>query len=694
MPQDPAGYPPRDGANTPEAYDVQERIAVGTAGVVYRAVQRATGQPVLFKVLVEQASHPLDTTKVLALAPALQRLEHPHIARLLEAYADPEGTVLVYPLSTGIAGNEYPHAEQPLTVAAVREAARQLCGALVAGEALKLPHGDLKPSNLILCDAEGALSVQVQDWGLSQCRVLQPPETLLYAAPERHFGQGPSPRADLFSLGAVLWQMLTGRPPVEAAGREALLQTWGLFRVDTLAGLRPDVDAHFRQWLGWLLRWQPPERPMSASEALEVLASGGLPTRLARVPTSVPAPVPAGAPRGRTTEKLVPPRPTEKLRTTPGPATAGRSPAPATAAPAGERRSAMQTLMAIVMTCCVLGVVGVGLVWWAEETWGPDWRTELTARVKQIWKKNPSDGSAPVTAVETPPLPPKSPDASPKQTSTTPRQAPTPAPKPGPPPGTTSAKMTAGLPGPPSPVAAAAAPPARPAVSKPPAPRPPAASSKPVAAVDLLQYGAGTSLEGASGGAGWKGPWKAVNAAIGSSPDGKHQGVLLGGAESASLVREVDAGNSLNNGSVSALLALWHPGNGAASLEVDLLGQGSEISAAPLLITTDSGRPKIAIKGGFSGLYLPSMGAFTLAVKWSFKKKPSGTADVDIQVWLNPAEGTSNPVSLAPSVKSTLRDWKPGSTLPLLFRTTGPGTAPVVLQRIILARTVKEAVEK
>ncbi len=78
-------------------------------------------------------------------------------------------------------------AERKPAPADVRALAVQLMHALLVGEHLRQPHGDPKPSNLIIADHPGGgLFLQVQDWGLTLARQTQPPETLWFRAPELH----------------------------------------------------------------------------------------------------------------------------------------------------------------------------------------------------------------------------------------------------------------------------------------------------------------------------------------------------------------------------------------------------------------------------------------------------------------------------------------------------------------------------
>ena len=259
--------------NDADAYDVRERIAVGTGAIVYRAVEIETDTEVLFKVLQpEEMQNPLDLACVLARRTELARVKHPNVAQLLDVFEDDEGSVLVYNYMAGKGGQLCPK-DSVLTHAEARAVARQLCDALLAGEDAECPHGEIKPSNIIIARGGSAGPVvQVQDWGLAECRKGDlPDETLLFMAPERLKGGAPDFSSDLFSVAATLIFLLTGHVPVQGASRDELLKAWTSFDIAALKPIRPDLEASFVQWIGWLMRVKLRDRPDSVEKACEVL---------------------------------------------------------------------------------------------------------------------------------------------------------------------------------------------------------------------------------------------------------------------------------------------------------------------------------------------------------------------------------------------------------------------------------------
>ena len=316
---------------TTQTYDILTRLAVGNGALVYRGVDKITHRQVALKLLVQNGDvdHRFNVEALLADSPRLRQITGAHVCQLLDAYTDDDGPVLVYEFANGKSGAELP-AERKLEAAQALDVAAQLISALRSGERQKCPHGDVKPSNIVFMDlADKRPFTLVLDWGLTAYRTVTADDSLPYLAPERLGGAAATHRSDLFSAGAVLFFLCTGKALVAGTNRTELQAAWQKTRPALIAELRPDLPAKFVQWLCSLLELTPEKRPESAVDALATLA----------VLNPPPPPVPPESFRPRPVSKIAalpiasgivkppPPTPTK-------PISAIRQPPPAATAPA------------------------------------------------------------------------------------------------------------------------------------------------------------------------------------------------------------------------------------------------------------------------------------------------------------------------------------------------------------------------
>ena len=260
---------------TTKNYDILTRLAVGNGSLVYHAVDKITHRQVALKLLVQDGDvdHRFDVGTLLADSPRLRQITGAHVCQLLDAYEDDDGQVLIYEFAKGVTGSELP-SQRKLDAAQMLDVAAQLISALRSGERQKCPHGDVKPSNLIFIELDdGRPFTLVLDWGLTAYRAGVMDDSLPYLAPERLAGAPASHRADLFSAGAALFFLCTGKQLVAGTNKDELQAAWEGTRPALLAEARPDLPPKFVQWLCSLLELAPEKRPESAVDALATLAA-------------------------------------------------------------------------------------------------------------------------------------------------------------------------------------------------------------------------------------------------------------------------------------------------------------------------------------------------------------------------------------------------------------------------------------
>lgn len=478
-----------------ELFDIQTRLAVGDAALVYRAVD-PSGRVVALKLLLNenQVSYPLDVEALLRDAPQLQTITGVNIVQLLDAFPDEDGTVLVYECAEGHRGLDVP-GKRPIEAGHAVDIAAQLLSALRSGERQRYPHGDLKSSDTVIVDLpDGRPLVMVLDWGLANYRRELTPESYAYTAPERLAGEPPSHTADLFSAGAVLHYLFTGKRLLPCRTLEEFAAAWPTLDTHALAVLRPDLPKALVEWIAKLIAPDPAMRPASAVKALEELATlnpplpPAVPERIRpKVVRAIPPPPPVAPPVSairqapRASAVQARPQPAEAPDTE---TTKAINEAKKEVARLAKKRQALSLASIFLLLAACLGMAGFYI-----------WKTQggkSTAESEGTVADMPSRDSKPVPAA-TAPLP--------SATSIPPKTEVPPAAKP--------------------PVVAKASPAAKPPEIVPPTPAAPAAPATPPTpptpattsgyiAIEGFEYPAGSKVEGLAGGTGWAGPW-AVN---------------------------------------------------------------------------------------------------------------------------------------------------------------------------------------
>jgi serine/threonine-protein kinase len=232
-------------------YVAEREVGKGAAARVFRA-HDAAGQTVALKVLHPELLVSSAAERFLREVKLIGELDHPHIARLLDSG---NSGWLVYYVMSFIEGPSLREALTPgvpMPVAQATRLGQDLLGALAHAHERGLVHRDVKPENVILSPVDGAVLL---DFGIARAiassgadRLTMAGMTLgtaAYMSPEQVMGgDGLDHRSDIYSLGCVLFECLTGRP-VYAGVSDAIamgLQVTGT--PPNLAELRPDAPAH------------------------------------------------------------------------------------------------------------------------------------------------------------------------------------------------------------------------------------------------------------------------------------------------------------------------------------------------------------------------------------------------------------------------------------------------------------------
>ena len=301
----PEGRPSLVGTTVTGRYRIETEIGTGGMGTVYRAEHVHMKKALAFKVLHRELA---TVEEVVARfereAVAAGRIEHENVAKATDFGRLEDGSL--YLVMEYVAGKSLEQllAEGPLSIDQVLHITAQIAAAMEAAHGAGVVHRDLKPDNVMLVERDGdPLFVKVLDFGIAKVQMGEngPPSQLTrigsvfgtpeYMSPEQAAGLAVDHRTDLYSLGIIVYQMLTGNPPFTGPDVVALLTAQMTTPPPPLPSSVPENVAAL---VGRLLEKEPDQRIQSATEVVEELAEiSRKRTAMAMQPTmELPAPAP------------------------------------------------------------------------------------------------------------------------------------------------------------------------------------------------------------------------------------------------------------------------------------------------------------------------------------------------------------------------------------------------------------------
>jgi serine/threonine protein kinase len=245
-------------------YVILDQIARGPAGRVYKALHRAMNRPVAVRLLpADQTRDPARREALLAEARSAARLTHPNLVTVLDANQFGERFYLVTEHVEGAGAGEAVRKSGPLAVARACEVVRQAALGLQHAHEKGVCHGALTPGCLLV----GRSAVKVANFGPGGAGGAAADDPADYRAPELLDPAAvPTPKADLYALGGVLYFLLTGRTPFPAVAAADKARHHAESEPVRVEALRSEVPAAVAALVHELLAKNPADRPESAAD--------------------------------------------------------------------------------------------------------------------------------------------------------------------------------------------------------------------------------------------------------------------------------------------------------------------------------------------------------------------------------------------------------------------------------------------
>ena len=276
-------------------YELKEEIGVGAFGTIHRAYQSAISREVAVKVIRRRyANDPEFIRRFEDEAQTVARLEHPYIVPLYDYWRDPDGAYLVMRYMRG--GNLLAALEtNPWDIEPASQMIDQVASALSEAHLRGIIHRDIKPANILLDEAGNAY---LSDFGIAKDLgrdrqltaaggVIGTPD---YISPEQILNEQVGPQSDIYSLGAVLFETLTGEKPYGESSVANLIYKQLNDPFPLVSASRPDLPPEIDIVIQKATAKRPADRYQDAMEMAEAFRrtwAGSSSTELLSVPAAI-----------------------------------------------------------------------------------------------------------------------------------------------------------------------------------------------------------------------------------------------------------------------------------------------------------------------------------------------------------------------------------------------------------------------
>ena len=273
-------------------YQVMKKLGEGGMSYVYLAKEISSGETVAIKVLSPRLATDKSSVERLRREAGLaMRLDHPNVCRILRLGESEDGLIyLVMPFLKGELLSDREVRGGPMDISLSVTLLKQMCAGLHHAHELQIVHRDLKPENVMLVsppdDGDGAERAVIMDFGLAKERRADPAIAKLTAtgiilgtpefmSPEQIRGKALDARSDIYALGIVAFEMLTGKLPFQGRNAQEMMIARLRSQPQSVRTLRPDVPEPVEKALTKALQTNPDDRFATAIEFGAALSGEG-----------------------------------------------------------------------------------------------------------------------------------------------------------------------------------------------------------------------------------------------------------------------------------------------------------------------------------------------------------------------------------------------------------------------------------
>jgi serine/threonine protein kinase len=293
-----------------QKYYLESKLGFGGMGTVYRAGRLLIGDQVAVKVLhPNQMADPQAVERFRREAQTAARLKHPNVVTVYDFGVSREGlNYQVMELAEGESLRSLVERQGRLAETVAAEIILQVCAALDEAHRQGIVHRDIKPENILVQTILGGLQVKLLDFGVAALREDEPGRltrtgaavgTPHYMSPEQCLGEELDGRSDIYSLGIVLFEMLTGVLPFDSPTTTAIVVKHVNDSPPSPRTLNPKISPAVESVALRALEKRPDSRPQTAGEmARELIAAAGSaragsphPTKVVPLGAVTPAPI-------------------------------------------------------------------------------------------------------------------------------------------------------------------------------------------------------------------------------------------------------------------------------------------------------------------------------------------------------------------------------------------------------------------